>query len=149
MGGGMGGGGMRGGGGGMRGGRGRSAGTDGTDRATRQAERMLANLSHLSIHHEGAEFDVTDAGQISRSFQTDGRTRKVWTQQGEVPASAVREDGAVVVTYGASGRFAKRVRRYELSPDGEQLLVTEQRWLAGREEPLRFKLVYRRADGNQ
>ena len=140
MGGGMRGGGM--GGGGMRGGR---TGGDANDPASRQSRRLLEALSHLTIYQEGDEFDVTDGAQISRSFRTDGQTRKVWTRQGEVPASAVRTGSAVVVTYGAAGRFARRVRRYEPAPEEDRLLVTEELWLAGREEPIRFRLVYRRA----
>lgn len=148
------GGGRRGGPGGGMGGRGRGMGNDGGEgggappRERQGADRALAlqkRLSRLQIFMAGDEFNLTDGLDISRVLRTDGRTATVWTERGEQQATASWQGGALLVAW-TGGRGPGRTTRFELAPEGNQLVVLEQLVRPGEEEPVTLRLVYDRQE---
>ncbi len=134
-GGGMGGGPGMGGGGGMGGGPGMSGGGQGNTRGgsfgggqtgkTAGAggpPELAGGRSRLVIFHQGPEFGVTDAMDISQTVTTDGRKSERWTHRGQVFETASVEDGRIVVrSTGQDGQV--RTTSYELGADGNELTV--------------------------
>ncbi len=130
-GGGMGGGPGMGGGGGMGGGdgsqsntRGGSFGGERTGKAAGAGAppEMTGGRSRLVLFHEGPEFGVTDAMDISQTVTTDGRRCERWTQRGQVFETAKAESGRIVVrSEGQDGQA--RTTTYELNADGSELTV--------------------------
>ena len=127
--GGGGGGGGRGGGGGMGGGgqsntRSGSFGGAQTGKAAGASAppEMAGGRSRLVLFHEGPEFGVTDAMDISQTVTTDGRKSERWTHRGQVFDTAKAEPGRIVVrSEGQDGQV--RTTAYELNADGSELTV--------------------------
>lgn len=151
-----GGGGMRGG-GGMAGGRGGGrggmgggdqmgsggGGRDSQDMAKRGEEARQRN-ARLEIFLEGVELNVTDGLDITRLLHTDGRQDKIWTERGEVEATARWEGPALTVRWAGPRDKTGTVRRYELSEDGATLTVTDERPLPGQDKTVKIRMVYDR-----
>lgn len=145
--GGMGGGGVMGGGGGMRGGggRGQEGGPENPDQA-RGGEEARRRHARLEIFHEGAELNVTDGLDITRLLHTDGRQDKIWTERGEVAATARWAGPVLNVSWKSPRDKNATLRTYELSEDGRTLTVTDERPLPGQDKSVRIRLVYDRQD---
>ena len=107
-----------------------------------RAQRIQQRISRLDVFTGGDEFSVSDGLDIFRLLHTDGRTETVWTDAGETQATAVWRGGALEVT-ATSGKMT-RLTRFQLSPDGAQLLVMEQFTPPGSKEPVILRLVYDR-----
>lgn len=83
---------------------------------------MTGGRSRLVLFHEGPEFGVTDAMDISQTVTTDGRKCERWTQRGQVFETAKSESGRIVVrSEGQDGQV--RTTAYELNADGSELTV--------------------------
>lgn len=83
---------------------------------------MTGGRSRLVLFHEGPEFGVTDAMDISQTVTTDGRKCERWTQRGQVFETAKAESGRIVVrSEGQDGLV--RTTAYELNADGSELTV--------------------------
>lgn len=142
----------RGGGGGKRGGRGggQHPGNRAPDQAPDQEEFQKRALQakreyeHLEIFHEGQEFDLTNGLDITQTYFTDGRAMSVWTQQGEMSASATWQGPVLVMEWRPSDKAPGRTRKFQLSEDGNTLTVTEERRLPGQDKPVKLRLVYDR-----
>ncbi len=97
----------------------------------------------LVIFHEGAEFAVTNAMDISQTVYTDGRNTTRWSARGQVEESArVGEDGIVVKSFGKQD--PSHVVTYILSKDGNRLTVLHVFSPPNRDEKVRRTLVYDR-----
>jgi len=142
-----GGGGGRGGGG--RGGGGRGGGGRGgggqrqDDTAERPDQQMAARIARLEIFHDDLEFNLTDGLDISRLLYTDGRESTVWTEQGEMKATAIWQGETLVVTW-QGGRGGDRTTRLSLAENGQLLLVREQMNPRGQDRTVTLDLVYDR-----
>ena len=106
------------------------------------SQRIRQRISRLDVFTGGDEFSVSDGLDIFRLLHTDGRTETVWTDAGETTATAVWNGNALEVT-AASGK-STRLTRFQLGPDGSQLLVMEQFTPSGSKEPVILRLVYDR-----
>ncbi|MBU8871752.1 MAG: hypothetical protein KOO60_12875 [Gemmatimonadales bacterium] len=142
------GGGMSGGMGGQSGGQ-RPGGSDG-DMAKMQerALRMQKEYSRLEIFHEGPEVNLTNGLDISQLHFTDGRQSSIWTERGEMKARTTWKNGSLLIrTSGPNGRNGDggRSRTFNLSEDGYQLILIEERPLPGKKEPIKIRMVYDRA----
>lgn len=142
------GGGMGGGpGGGIPGGRGDSGGTGIESRNRPDGSRMAADMrramSRLEIFHSGNVLNITDGRDISQLMEIGGKQTPVWTEHGKVQATAVWRDGALLVSVD-SGRegVAMHTRSFQLSDDGSQLFVVEERPLPHTDRTIRIRLVY-------
>lgn len=107
-----------------------------------RAQRIQLRISRLDVFTGGDEFSVSDGLDIFRLLHTDGRTETVWTDAGETQATAVWHGSALEVT-ATSGKMT-RLTRFQLGPDGAQLLVMEQFTPPGSKEPVILRLVYDR-----
>lgn len=139
---GRGGGGGRGGKGGRRGDRGGTGGDGHEAEAQERMERALEAYSRLEIFHEGIELNVTDGVDITRLLYTDGRDMDIWTQQGEAQATATWQDRTLVVHWMTKQETMSRIRSYNLSSDGRQLVVTEDRRPPGQDQTVKITMVY-------
>ena len=107
--------------------------------------RLKQEISELEIFQQGAELNITDGLDISRLIVIGGGEAIIWTERGEVKASARWENGTLVEKWQPSGRGAGRTRRYALTEDGRQLIVQEERsGVPGQERPFTVRLVYDR-----
>jgi hypothetical protein len=128
---------------------GRGADEDRLEKMDDMRSRMQREYSELEIFQAGTEFNITDGLGISRVLQTDGRPMSIWTEQGELTATAAWEGQALVVHW-KNRRGPGRTRSFWLSADGSQLTLLEERSFPGQTEPLKVKFVYRRApNGHQ
>jgi len=83
---------------------------------------LAGGRSRLLIFHQGPEFGVTDAMDISQTVTTDGRRSERWTHRGQVFETAALQDGRVVVrSEGQDGQV--RTTTYELNADASELTV--------------------------
>ena len=133
-GGGMGGGGMR---GGMGGGRGGDPGA--------MSERMRAleeGVKVLKIIHQDPAFNIRYADDRERALFTDGRELVSELDQGLVEATANWKGGQKVVVKGEMLNGGKRSEIFELSEDGQQLLITTSMEGSGRMPKTSFRRVY-------
>lgn len=142
-GGGGGGGGGRGGGG--HGGVGQSdmSQEDRSAQIQRRMERILERLNTLEIFHEDPDLDYTDGLEISRLLHTDGRTDTVWTDQGQMKATAAWNGSTLEITW--RGERGSRKTYLSLSADGDQLIANEQLTSHGGGPGATIRLVYDRA----
>jgi len=139
---GRGGGGGRGGKGGRRKDRGGNGGDDHEAEAQKRMERALEAYSRLEIFHEGIELNVTDGVDITRLLYTDGRDMDIWTPQGEAQATATWQDRTLVVHWMTKQETVSRIRSYNLSGDGRQLVMTEDRRPPGQDKTVKITMVY-------
>jgi hypothetical protein len=107
-------------------------------------EEMKKQIASLEIFQEGDELNLTNGLDITQLIYTDGRTHKIWTQHGEAEASSHWEDRALVLSIQNDRAPEPRVRRFTLSEDGNQLIISEQRPVPGQENPVTINLVYDR-----
>ena len=112
------------------------------DAVAGQTQRLQQRISRLEVFTGGDEFSVSDGLDIFRLLHTDGRTETVWTDAGETRATAVWRGSALEV-HATSGK-ADRLTRFQLSPEGSQLLVMEQFTPPEAKEPVILRLVYDR-----
>lgn len=110
----------------------------------RRMERMLERLAALEIFHEDPDLDYTDGLEISRVLHTDGREDTVWTETGQMQASATWTGGTLEITW--VGETVSRKTYLAMSPDGRQLIVNEQVRSEGRGPAATLRLVYNRAE---
>ncbi len=132
-------------------GRGRSsAGKNGGEalqtQLQKRAQRLQAEYSRIEIFLEVPELNLTDGRDITQLFYTDGRKTNVWTERGELTASAELRDGTLQVRTRGGRMDSGRTRSFTLSQDARQLILTEERLLPGGKEPLRIRMVYDRAN---
>lgn len=147
---GMGGGGRRGG-GQMAGGdvpRGQDGSGGGGNPEAQARLRLQKEVSRLEIFTDGLELNITNGLDISRLLFCDGRETTIWTDRGEIKARARWERGSFRETW-ASSQGRGRTVTYRLSPDGNQLVVTEERTLPGKDESVMITLVYDRESAGQ
>ncbi len=142
MSGGGGGGGGRGGGGGHGGGKhgGGSPGREGE--GGNPTGRMMARYATLTIFQEGDELDITDGLDISRLLRTDGTPQKVWTERGQVQATAAWRSATLEVVW--RGDDWERTSRLALSTDGSRLVLVEEIGAPTSERRTTLRLVYDR-----
>lgn len=124
------------------GGGGRPAGGEGDGNP---GGRLLERYGTLSVFHEADDLDLTDGMNISRLLHVDGKAEKVWTERGQVMATAQWLDDELEVLWQGGG--GERTSRYTLSEDGEQLVVTEEFLRPGSDDKVRLRLVYDRSGG--
>ena len=110
--------------------------------------RLQKEVSRLEIFTDGLELNITNGLDISRLLFCDGRETTIWTDRGEIKARARWERGSFRETW-ASGRGRGRTLTYRLSPAGNRLVVTEERTLPGKDEPVKITLVYDRESTGQ
>ncbi len=133
------------GGGGQTGSRGGSFGGEpaGKSAGAGAPPEMAGGRSRLVIFHEGPEFDVTDAMDISQSVTTDGRKCERWTHRGQVFETAKVEGGAIVVrSEGQDGMT--RTTTYELNADGGELTVLMSFKPPWADKEITMRSVYKR-----
>ena len=109
----------------------------------RRMERMLERLATLEIFHEDPDLDYTDGLEISRLLHTDGRTDTVWTDQGQMKATAAWNGSTLEITW--RGERGSRKTYLSLSADGDQLIANEQLTSHGGGPGATIRLVYDRA----
>ena len=109
----------------------------------RRMERMLERLATLEIFHEDPDLDYTDGLEISRLLHTDGRTDTVWTDQGQMKATAAWNGSTLEITW--RGERGSRKTYLSLSADSEQLIANEQLTSHGGGPGATIRLVYDRA----
>ncbi len=137
----------RGGGGGGGGGRGgMGGGHEGRSAqdpaAGRAGAQIMQRLQKLVIFHEGDELDITDGLDISRLLRTDGRPTTVWTERGQVKATATWQNNHLEVHWRGGG--ADRTSRYSISADGSQFTALEEIVRPGQDKGVVLRLVYDR-----
>jgi hypothetical protein len=107
---------------------------------------LLERYGTLSVFHDADEIDFTDGMDISRLLHADGKAEKVWTERGQVLATARWLDDDLEILWQGGG--GERTSRYALSEDGKQLVVTEEILRRGSDEKIELRLVYDRIAGN-
>ena len=105
---------------------------------------MKQEYSHLDIFHDGIELNVTNGMDISRFMYTDGRENTIFTQFGQATAKANWHGHSLDVEWKTRQDTTARVRHYQLSEDGQQLYVSEERNIPGQDKPVDIRLVYDR-----
>lgn len=108
------------------------------------AAGLAKRIGKLTIFHAGDEIDLTDGLEISRLLRTDGKPAKVWTERGQVEATASWQGESLVVNWRGGG--VDRTSRFTLSGDGSRLEVLEEIVRPGGEDKSTLKLVYNRVN---
>lgn len=105
--------------------------------------RLMERFQTLTVFHDAGEIDITDGLDISRFLHIDGKAEKVWTERGQVMATARWAGNILEVLW--QGHGVDRTSYYDLSADGSRLVVIEQVLPPNSGETIKLRLVYDRA----
>lgn len=120
---------------------GRAGGPDGPEGPQEMLRDLKDSTRRLLITHDDPLLEIIDGKDRTLSLSTDGQVNTRLTRAGEVKESARWEDEELIVS-STSSENRSILRRYNLAPDRQQLLVTTRITLGRSGETVTLSLVY-------